>query len=186
MSQFMSRVAWQCWHPCLLSRSEPISTDILEDSAKWGHSGAPEEECRFFGVFFFFFFFFFHFFLASLLIFRFCPTPVLSSLLWVCGHRTNAEHSLWEYFWNKIGWAWLLCTKCKRNLLIACFFFPRKVTFEKQWFYLDNAIGHSYGTTFEVTNGGSLQPKKKKEEPTSGAPLWVYEIDALQLAKSDL
>ncbi|XP_012583518.1 PREDICTED: tRNA (adenine(58)-N(1))-methyltransferase non-catalytic subunit TRM6 isoform X2 [Condylura cristata] len=43
----------------------------------------------------------------------------------------------------------------------------KKVTFEKQWFYLDNAIGHSYGTTFEVTHGGSLQPKKKKEEPTS-------------------
>ncbi|XP_032462413.1 tRNA (adenine(58)-N(1))-methyltransferase non-catalytic subunit TRM6 isoform X3 [Phocoena sinus] len=43
----------------------------------------------------------------------------------------------------------------------------KKVTFEKQWFYLDNVIGHSYGTTFEVTSGGSLQPKKKKEEPTS-------------------
>lgn len=43
----------------------------------------------------------------------------------------------------------------------------KKVTFEKQWFYLDNVIGHSYGTTFEVTNGGSLQLKKKKEEPTS-------------------
>ncbi|XP_076972220.1 tRNA (adenine(58)-N(1))-methyltransferase non-catalytic subunit TRM6 [Tamandua tetradactyla] len=43
----------------------------------------------------------------------------------------------------------------------------KKVTFEKQWFYLDNVIGHSYGTTFEVTSEGSLQPKKKKEEPTS-------------------
>ncbi|XP_052580989.1 tRNA (adenine(58)-N(1))-methyltransferase non-catalytic subunit TRM6 isoform X2 [Peromyscus californicus insignis] len=43
----------------------------------------------------------------------------------------------------------------------------KKVTFEKQWFYLDNAIGHSYGSTFEVSNGGSLQLKKKKEEPTS-------------------
>lgn len=44
------------------------------------------------------------------------------------------------------------------------------MTFEKQWFYLDNVIGHSYGTTFEVTGGGSLQPKKKKEEePTAGA-----------------
>lgn len=43
----------------------------------------------------------------------------------------------------------------------------KKVTFEKQWFYLDNVIGHSYGTTFEVTGGGSLQPKKKKEESTS-------------------
>ncbi|XP_055228523.2 tRNA (adenine(58)-N(1))-methyltransferase non-catalytic subunit TRM6 isoform X3 [Gorilla gorilla gorilla] len=43
----------------------------------------------------------------------------------------------------------------------------RKVTFEKQWFYLDNVIGHSYGTAFEVTSGGSLQPKKKREEPTA-------------------
>ncbi|XP_077805095.1 tRNA (adenine(58)-N(1))-methyltransferase non-catalytic subunit TRM6 isoform X1 [Macaca mulatta] len=43
----------------------------------------------------------------------------------------------------------------------------KKVTFEKQWFYLDNVIGHSYGTTFEVTSGGSLQPKKKREEPTA-------------------
>lgn len=43
----------------------------------------------------------------------------------------------------------------------------KKVTFEKQWFYLDNVIGHSYGTTFEVTSGGSLQPTKKKEEPPS-------------------
>ncbi|KAK7797731.1 hypothetical protein U0070_020023, partial [Myodes glareolus] len=43
----------------------------------------------------------------------------------------------------------------------------KKVTFDKQWFYLDNAIGHSYGSTFEVCNGGCLQLKKKKEEPTS-------------------
>ncbi|XP_049635207.1 tRNA (adenine(58)-N(1))-methyltransferase non-catalytic subunit TRM6 [Suncus etruscus] len=43
----------------------------------------------------------------------------------------------------------------------------KKVTFEKQWFYLDNVIGHNYGTTFEVTNGGNLQLKKKKEEPSS-------------------
>lgn len=62
--------------------------------------------------------------------------------------------------------------------LNSLLFLPRKVTFEKQWFYLDNAIGHSYGTTFEVTGGGCLQPKKKKEEPTSGAPLWMCEMDA--------
>ncbi|XP_074845437.1 tRNA (adenine(58)-N(1))-methyltransferase non-catalytic subunit TRM6 [Carettochelys insculpta] len=43
----------------------------------------------------------------------------------------------------------------------------RKVIFEKQWFYLDNAIGHIYGTTFEVSSGGSLQPKKKMEESTT-------------------
>ncbi|XP_062981377.1 tRNA (adenine(58)-N(1))-methyltransferase non-catalytic subunit TRM6 [Elgaria multicarinata webbii] len=40
----------------------------------------------------------------------------------------------------------------------------RKIIFEKQWFCLDNAIGHIYGTTFEVSSGGSLQPKKKVEE----------------------
>ncbi|NXG51202.1 TRM6 methyltransferase, partial [Psilopogon haemacephalus] len=43
----------------------------------------------------------------------------------------------------------------------------RKIIFEKQWFYLDNAIGHIYGTTFEVTSGGSLQPKQGVEEATT-------------------
>uniref|UniRef100_F7AA51 tRNA (adenine(58)-N(1))-methyltransferase non-catalytic subunit TRM6 n=1 Tax=Monodelphis domestica TaxID=13616 RepID=F7AA51_MONDO len=43
----------------------------------------------------------------------------------------------------------------------------KKVTFEKQWFFLDNVIGHSYGTTFEVSNSGNLQPKKMMEEITS-------------------
>ncbi|XP_008821062.1 tRNA (adenine(58)-N(1))-methyltransferase non-catalytic subunit TRM6 isoform X1 [Nannospalax galili] len=43
----------------------------------------------------------------------------------------------------------------------------KKVTFEKQWFYLDHAIGHNYGSTFEVTSGGSLQLRKKEEEPAS-------------------
>ncbi|XP_026566137.1 tRNA (adenine(58)-N(1))-methyltransferase non-catalytic subunit TRM6 isoform X2 [Pseudonaja textilis] len=40
----------------------------------------------------------------------------------------------------------------------------RKIVFEKQWFCLDNAIGHVYGTSFEVTSGGSLQPKRTLEE----------------------
>ncbi|KFV04506.1 tRNA (adenine(58)-N(1))-methyltransferase non-catalytic subunit TRM6, partial [Tauraco erythrolophus] len=43
----------------------------------------------------------------------------------------------------------------------------RKIIFEKQWFYLDNAIGHIYGTTFEVTGGGNLQPKQEVEETTT-------------------
>ncbi|NWS24450.1 TRM6 methyltransferase, partial [Polioptila caerulea] len=43
----------------------------------------------------------------------------------------------------------------------------RKIIFEKQCFYLDNAIGHIYGTTFEVTSGGNLQPKKEVEETTT-------------------
>ncbi|XP_059842245.1 tRNA (adenine(58)-N(1))-methyltransferase non-catalytic subunit TRM6 [Hypanus sabinus] len=40
----------------------------------------------------------------------------------------------------------------------------RKIIFEKQWFYLDNAIGHKYGTTFEVSAGGALQPRKAESE----------------------
>ncbi|XP_064196835.1 tRNA (adenine(58)-N(1))-methyltransferase non-catalytic subunit TRM6 [Anguilla rostrata] len=38
----------------------------------------------------------------------------------------------------------------------------RKVIFEKQWFFLDNAVGELYGTAFEVASGGTLQPKKPK------------------------
>ncbi|XP_067900471.1 tRNA (adenine(58)-N(1))-methyltransferase non-catalytic subunit TRM6 [Heterodontus francisci] len=40
----------------------------------------------------------------------------------------------------------------------------RKIIFEKQWFYLDNAIGQQYGTTFEVSGGGALQLLKAKTE----------------------
>ncbi|NXL85777.1 TRM6 methyltransferase, partial [Alectura lathami] len=43
----------------------------------------------------------------------------------------------------------------------------RKIIFEKQWFYLDNAIGHAYGTAFEVTSGGNLQPRREVEEATA-------------------
>uniref|UniRef100_UPI00398F1703 tRNA (adenine(58)-N(1))-methyltransferase non-catalytic subunit TRM6 n=1 Tax=Pristiophorus japonicus TaxID=55135 RepID=UPI00398F1703 len=43
----------------------------------------------------------------------------------------------------------------------------RKITFEKQWFYLDNVIGQQYGTTFEVSSGGALQPLKAKTEETA-------------------
>ncbi|KAL4630528.1 tRNA (adenine(58)-N(1))-methyltransferase non-catalytic subunit TRM6, partial [Arapaima gigas] len=36
------------------------------------------------------------------------------------------------------------------------------IIFEKQWFFLDNAIGELFGSTFEVAAGGSLQPRKAK------------------------
>ncbi|KAM4770883.1 tRNA (adenine(58)-N(1))-methyltransferase non-catalytic subunit TRM6 [Rhinophrynus dorsalis] len=42
----------------------------------------------------------------------------------------------------------------------------KKVIFEKQWIYLDNAIGKNYGTTFEITGGGNLQMKRKEESAT--------------------
>ncbi|XP_053568154.1 tRNA (adenine(58)-N(1))-methyltransferase non-catalytic subunit TRM6 [Bombina bombina] len=37
----------------------------------------------------------------------------------------------------------------------------KKIIFEKQWIHLDNAIGKHYGTTFEITSGGNLEPKIK-------------------------
>lgn len=39
----------------------------------------------------------------------------------------------------------------------------RKVIFEKQWFFLDNAVGELYGTTFEVESGGTLKPHTVKQ-----------------------
>ncbi|XP_077443277.1 tRNA (adenine(58)-N(1))-methyltransferase non-catalytic subunit TRM6 [Stigmatopora argus] len=39
----------------------------------------------------------------------------------------------------------------------------KKIGFEKQWFFLDNAIGHHYSTAFEILPGGKLQPAKPKE-----------------------
>ncbi|KAF7666937.1 hypothetical protein LDENG_00086360 [Lucifuga dentata] len=35
----------------------------------------------------------------------------------------------------------------------------KKLVFEKQWFYLDAAVGHLHSTTFEIVSGGILQPK---------------------------
>uniref|UniRef100_A0AAQ5XE95 tRNA (adenine(58)-N(1))-methyltransferase non-catalytic subunit TRM6 n=1 Tax=Amphiprion ocellaris TaxID=80972 RepID=A0AAQ5XE95_AMPOC len=39
----------------------------------------------------------------------------------------------------------------------------KKIIFEKQWFFLDNAVGNLYSTTFEISSGGILQPQKLKE-----------------------
>ncbi|XP_051951770.1 tRNA (adenine(58)-N(1))-methyltransferase non-catalytic subunit TRM6 [Xyrauchen texanus] len=38
----------------------------------------------------------------------------------------------------------------------------QKVIFEKQWFFLDNAVGQLYGTMFEIEAGGSLKLKAVK------------------------
>ncbi|XP_075060109.1 tRNA (adenine(58)-N(1))-methyltransferase non-catalytic subunit TRM6 [Mixophyes fleayi] len=38
----------------------------------------------------------------------------------------------------------------------------KKVIFEKQWIFLDNTIGKTYGTMFEITGGGNLQPKRNE------------------------
>ncbi|KAM3602381.1 uncharacterized protein V6R79_003025 [Siganus canaliculatus] len=42
----------------------------------------------------------------------------------------------------------------------------KKVIFEKQWFFLDNAVGHLYSSTFEIA-GGVLQPRKLKDAESS-------------------
>ncbi|XP_053699761.1 tRNA (adenine(58)-N(1))-methyltransferase non-catalytic subunit TRM6 [Synchiropus splendidus] len=39
----------------------------------------------------------------------------------------------------------------------------KKVNFERQWFFLDNAVGQPYSTTFEIESGGSLQRKSSSE-----------------------
>uniref|UniRef100_A0A8C5N2W5 tRNA (adenine(58)-N(1))-methyltransferase non-catalytic subunit TRM6 n=1 Tax=Leptobrachium leishanense TaxID=445787 RepID=A0A8C5N2W5_9ANUR len=38
----------------------------------------------------------------------------------------------------------------------------KKVIFEKQWIFLDNAIGKHFGTVFEIVGGGNLQMKKNE------------------------
>lgn len=43
----------------------------------------------------------------------------------------------------------------------------KKVIFEKQWFFLDNAVGQMYNTTFEIVAGGTLQPKTSVTESSS-------------------
>ncbi|KAK6297609.1 hypothetical protein J4Q44_G00321920 [Coregonus suidteri] len=43
----------------------------------------------------------------------------------------------------------------------------KKTVFEKQWFFLDNAVGELYGTTFEVVTDGKLQPRKPKHIESS-------------------
>ncbi|KAM6906676.1 tRNA (adenine(58)-N(1))-methyltransferase non-catalytic subunit TRM6 [Lycodopsis pacificus] len=43
----------------------------------------------------------------------------------------------------------------------------KKVIFEKQWFFLDNAVGQLHGSTFEIASGGILQPRKPKDTESS-------------------
>ncbi|XP_026174848.1 tRNA (adenine(58)-N(1))-methyltransferase non-catalytic subunit TRM6 [Mastacembelus armatus] len=43
----------------------------------------------------------------------------------------------------------------------------KKVIFEKQWFFLDNAVGHLYSSTFEIVSGGTLQPQKLRGTESS-------------------
>ncbi|KAK2856460.1 hypothetical protein Q5P01_005195 [Channa striata] len=43
----------------------------------------------------------------------------------------------------------------------------KKVIFEKQWFFLDNAVGHLYSTTFDIVSGGTLQPHQLKNTESS-------------------
>lgn len=42
----------------------------------------------------------------------------------------------------------------------------KKVIFEKQWFFLDNAVGQLYSSTFEIVSG-ILQPQKPKDTGSS-------------------
>uniref|UniRef100_W5LCQ5 tRNA (adenine(58)-N(1))-methyltransferase non-catalytic subunit TRM6 n=1 Tax=Astyanax mexicanus TaxID=7994 RepID=W5LCQ5_ASTMX len=43
----------------------------------------------------------------------------------------------------------------------------KKVIFEKQWIFMDNAVGQLYGSTFEVDSGGILNLRKPKQDEDS-------------------
>lgn len=56
-------------------------------------------------------------------------------------------------------------------ILTNCSFcLSRKVIFEKQWIFLDNAVGQLYSTTFEILSGGNLKPHELKD---TASPLGV-------------
>lgn len=44
----------------------------------------------------------------------------------------------------------------------------RKVIFEKQWFFLDGAVGHFYSTTFEIVSGALQLQKLKNTDSFTG------------------
>uniref|UniRef100_A0A3Q4HS23 tRNA (adenine(58)-N(1))-methyltransferase non-catalytic subunit TRM6 n=1 Tax=Neolamprologus brichardi TaxID=32507 RepID=A0A3Q4HS23_NEOBR len=48
----------------------------------------------------------------------------------------------------------------------------KKVIFEKQWIFLDNAVGQLYSTTFEILSGGNLKPHELKD---TASPLDAVE-----------
>lgn len=52
-------------------------------------------------------------------------------------------------------------------IIISVWSAHRKVIFEKQWFFLDNAVGHLYSSTFEIVSGGVLQVQKLKDTESS-------------------
>lgn len=61
-----------------------------------------------------------------------------------------------------------------RSFFISAWSDHRKVIFEKQWIYLDNAVGHFYRTTFEIGSGGTLLLKTPKEmESSTGVCVYV-------------
>lgn len=76
----------------------------------------------------------------------------------------------------------LSACSCLICFLTLCFWSLRKVIFEKQWFFLDNAVGQLYGTMFEITAGGSLKLKAPKHSGDSLGNdavdlccyLWIY------------
>ncbi|KAG8011169.1 tRNA (adenine(58)-N(1))-methyltransferase non-catalytic subunit TRM6 [Nibea albiflora] len=61
----------------------------------------------------------------------------------------------------------------------------KKVIFEKQWFFLDNAVDHLYSTTFEIVSG-VLQPKKLKDEAGTDNRNIVDDGKSQKLTRDDI
>ena len=57
----------------------------------------------------------------------------------------------------------------------------RKVMFEKQWLFLDRAVGQLYSTAFEVVSGGHLEPHKAKTTEGSAGKGEVVQAHVVQM-----
>lgn len=62
----------------------------------------------------------------------------------------------------------------------------RKIIFEKQWFFLDNAVGELYGTTFEVESGGTLKPHIAKQVVSTAGEIILCIFDTILITYNSL
>ena len=71
------------------------------------------------------------------------------------------------------SYRFILCSEMSGVLFTATRTSPfhRKVMFEKQWLFLEKAVGQLYSTSFEVVSGGHLEPQKAKTTESSTGKL---------------
>uniref|UniRef100_A0A669E4V6 tRNA (adenine(58)-N(1))-methyltransferase non-catalytic subunit TRM6 n=1 Tax=Oreochromis niloticus TaxID=8128 RepID=A0A669E4V6_ORENI len=62
----------------------------------------------------------------------------------------------------------------------------KKVIFEKQWIFLDNAVGQLYSTTFEILSGGNLKPHELKDSAGTDNRNIVDDGKSQKLTRDDI